>query len=356
MNGQYLIQMPLERFADLSLPFIESAGINYGTREALLPALALVKEKVKHLTDVPGWIEFFFNDDYAYDEASVDKALRAEGALERLHVLGDIEKSCLSLAIDRLLGVEATDHPALGKQLPHHGVVGGELAGLLGDRLGFGETLGVDEGVVVWTGALERTPADPAALGHGDASLREADAAMRVARAQPALLPVLADLLVRQGRGKEAASFYRKAVDADRTAIQPRLGLARALLAELPSDATARSAQLEHAAQAALDAMERSKAVPEGHMILGAALAWYGDLEQAARSLDLALTFDPRHLGALRLRAVLAAHAGAHDEVCALMGRAYGAQGMIELAEPAPLPFEWQALAAHLGVDQAWLR
>jgi glutamyl-tRNA synthetase len=89
MNGQYLIQMPLERFADLSLPFIEKAGINYGTREALLPALALVQEKVKHLTDVPAWIEFFFNDDYAYDEASVEKALRTEGALERLHVLGD---------------------------------------------------------------------------------------------------------------------------------------------------------------------------------------------------------------------------------------------------------------------------
>ena len=57
--------------------------------EALLPALALVKEKVKHLTDVPAWIEFFFNHDYAYDEASVEKALRADGALERLHVLGD---------------------------------------------------------------------------------------------------------------------------------------------------------------------------------------------------------------------------------------------------------------------------
>jgi glutamyl-tRNA synthetase len=89
MNGQYLIQMSLERFADLSLPFIEKAGIAYGTRAALLPALALVKEKVKHLTDVPGWIEFFFNDNYAFDEASVDKALRAPGAIERLHVLGD---------------------------------------------------------------------------------------------------------------------------------------------------------------------------------------------------------------------------------------------------------------------------
>jgi glutamyl-tRNA synthetase len=89
MNGQYLIQMPLDRFADLSIPFIERAGINFGSRAALLPALALVKEKVKHLTDVPSWIEFFFTEDYAYDEASVEKSLKADGALERLHVLTD---------------------------------------------------------------------------------------------------------------------------------------------------------------------------------------------------------------------------------------------------------------------------
>lgn len=89
MNGQYLAQMPLERFAELSLPFIEKAGINFGSREALLPALALVKEKVKHLSDVPSWIDFFFTEEYAWDPASVDKSLRADGALERLHVLGD---------------------------------------------------------------------------------------------------------------------------------------------------------------------------------------------------------------------------------------------------------------------------
>jgi tetratricopeptide (TPR) repeat protein len=192
--------------------------------------------------------------------------------------------------------------------------------------------------------------------GDRDGSMRETDAAMRAARSQPALQPSLADLLVRQGRGKEAASFYRKQVDADRSAIQPRLGLARALLTELPRDAAARAAQLELAAQAALDAMERSKAVPDGHMLLGAALAWYGDPGQAARSLDLGLTFDPRHVGALRLRAVLAAHAGAWNDAQAFMQRAADAQALQESAEPAPLPFEWHALAAHLGVDQALLR
>lgn len=84
MNGQYLLRMSLERFTELSLPFIERAGIAYGSPKDLRAALALVKEKVKHLTDVPEWIAFFFTEDYAFDEAAVDKSLRAEGALERL--------------------------------------------------------------------------------------------------------------------------------------------------------------------------------------------------------------------------------------------------------------------------------
>jgi len=37
LNGQYIQHMPLERFVDLSLPFVDKAGIAYGTREALLP-------------------------------------------------------------------------------------------------------------------------------------------------------------------------------------------------------------------------------------------------------------------------------------------------------------------------------
>ena len=89
MNGQYLARMSLERFAELSLPFVERAGIAYGSPTDLRAALALVKEKVKHLTDVPEWIGFFFTEDYAFDEAAADKSLRTDGALERLHVLGD---------------------------------------------------------------------------------------------------------------------------------------------------------------------------------------------------------------------------------------------------------------------------
>ncbi|GAT33709.1 glutamyl-tRNA synthetase [Terrimicrobium sacchariphilum] len=89
LNGQYIQNMPIERFAELSLPFIEKAGVNYGTKEALLPALAIVKPKVKHLSDVPDWIGFLFTEDFAFDPASVEKSLRKEGALERLKQLGE---------------------------------------------------------------------------------------------------------------------------------------------------------------------------------------------------------------------------------------------------------------------------
>jgi glutamyl-tRNA synthetase len=84
LNGQHLLHMSLERFAELSLPFIEKAGIAYGSTEALHAALAIVKPKVKHLSDVPDWIGYLFTEDYAFDPAAADKALRKAGALERL--------------------------------------------------------------------------------------------------------------------------------------------------------------------------------------------------------------------------------------------------------------------------------
>ena len=89
LNGQYILQMSLERFCELSIPFVEKAGIMYGSREALLRALAIVKGKVKHLSDVPAWIGFLFTEVYPFEEAALEKALRKPGALERLKSLGE---------------------------------------------------------------------------------------------------------------------------------------------------------------------------------------------------------------------------------------------------------------------------
>ena len=87
LNGQYLAQMSLERFKELSLPFIEAAGIDFHTDAELLPVLAIVKEKIKHLNDVPRWIDYFFTESYEYDQESVAKTLCKPGALEKLERL-----------------------------------------------------------------------------------------------------------------------------------------------------------------------------------------------------------------------------------------------------------------------------
>lgn len=84
VNGQYVARMSLERFADLAEPVLRTSGVEFGSREALLPVLAIVKEKIKLLSDIPSWVSYFFTDDFSFDEASVEKSLRKEGALERL--------------------------------------------------------------------------------------------------------------------------------------------------------------------------------------------------------------------------------------------------------------------------------
>ncbi len=43
-----------------------------------------------------------------------------------------------------------------------------------------------------------------------------------------------------------------------------------------------------------------SQALPEAHYLLGVALAWYGDIENAIKSFQLALMFEPQHLDAHR--------------------------------------------------------
>ncbi|MFZ9919589.1 MAG: glutamate--tRNA ligase [Terrimicrobiaceae bacterium] len=87
LNGQHILAMSLERFAQLAKPFVDKAGVPYCTEAALLPALAIVKPKVKHLSDVPDWIGFLFTEDFAMDAEAVEKCLKKPGAGARLNAL-----------------------------------------------------------------------------------------------------------------------------------------------------------------------------------------------------------------------------------------------------------------------------
>ncbi len=124
LNGQYLLQMPIERFEELSLPYIQKAGIAVESGDRLRGALTMVKEKVKHLSDVPDWIRYFFEEDYAFDPDSVAKVFAEPVALERLAQLAEkfetieawtsenIEQALKQLATDNGLKVKDYVHAA----------------------------------------------------------------------------------------------------------------------------------------------------------------------------------------------------------------------------------------------------
>lgn len=119
LNGQYLQSMSLVRFAALSLPFVEKAGIAYGTPEALNKALAIVKPKVKHLSDVPSWIGFLFTEDFEVEPESAEK-LKQPGAVDNLNALGDALKD-----------LSEWTHPAIEAKLKETATARGVKAGAL---------------------------------------------------------------------------------------------------------------------------------------------------------------------------------------------------------------------------------
>ncbi|MBV9671298.1 MAG: glutamate--tRNA ligase [Verrucomicrobia bacterium] len=84
LNGQYILQMSLTRFRELSQPFIEAAGIVVSDESYLLNVLGIVKEKIKLFRDVPDWISYFFTDSFVTESEAVEKTLKSSAALDRL--------------------------------------------------------------------------------------------------------------------------------------------------------------------------------------------------------------------------------------------------------------------------------
>ena len=89
LNGQYIAQMPLDRFIELARPFLEKAGIDVSDQNYLRAVLSIVKEKIKLLSDVSEWTRYFFIEDYEFDPAAVAKVFGKPEAAERLIALRD---------------------------------------------------------------------------------------------------------------------------------------------------------------------------------------------------------------------------------------------------------------------------
>ncbi len=96
--------------------------------------------------------------------------------------------------------------------------------------------------------------------------------------------------LVLAGRYDEAVAHFEAAKRHDRRQPAVFVGLARVALVR---------GAFDDAVERALDALELSQSLSEAHCILGAALAWSGDLDNAALSFGFAISHDGANIEAL---------------------------------------------------------
>lgn len=102
LQGQHTQKMSLSRYRDLALPFIDKAGINYGTVEKLDKVLEIVKEKVRLFRDVPAWIRCFFEDEIQIEPEAQQKVLAQNGTAARLSELQKALAACPNWTLESI--------------------------------------------------------------------------------------------------------------------------------------------------------------------------------------------------------------------------------------------------------------
>ncbi len=122
MNGHYIRQMSAEELVDKVLPFLESAGLAKEiNREWLKQVVILAQERMKTLSEIVDWTDFFFKDVETEEKElrevfSSPEALRVLGlAKDKLKELQEFKKAEIEKIL-RMLCEDMNLKPAKGLQ------------------------------------------------------------------------------------------------------------------------------------------------------------------------------------------------------------------------------------------------
>ncbi len=81
MNGEYIRQMKPEVLADLLIPYLEKTSLVeqiLATPKKMTQIVRLEQQRIKVLSDFAKAADFFFQEDFSYDSAAVDKRLKKD--------------------------------------------------------------------------------------------------------------------------------------------------------------------------------------------------------------------------------------------------------------------------------------
>lgn len=88
MNGHYIRKLDIDSLFELVIPFLKAKNFIKGEsseeRQFVLRILSLGKQRIKKLSQINEFADFFFLDDIIYDSQMVDEVLKKEGVSELL--------------------------------------------------------------------------------------------------------------------------------------------------------------------------------------------------------------------------------------------------------------------------------
>jgi glutamyl-tRNA synthetase len=89
LNGQHILHMSAEEFQGKAVAFLRNRRFAHCEHASLPRVLVLIQEKVKSLAELPAAIGFFFEDDFAIDQAAYSKAFSSPEIRPHLLALAD---------------------------------------------------------------------------------------------------------------------------------------------------------------------------------------------------------------------------------------------------------------------------
>jgi glutamyl-tRNA synthetase len=92
MNGRYIRRLGIDELVELAIPFLKESNLVKGEgsaeRELVREVLKLEQERLKKLSQITEFTDFFFLKNIKYDSLAVDEILRKEGVPELLESFG----------------------------------------------------------------------------------------------------------------------------------------------------------------------------------------------------------------------------------------------------------------------------
>ena len=84
INTEQIRRLSLDQFIELALPVLQEAGLDVSDSEFTVAVLKLSQEKARSLAELPGFVAYFFDDAFGFDEKAGARIFKKGEPLDRL--------------------------------------------------------------------------------------------------------------------------------------------------------------------------------------------------------------------------------------------------------------------------------